>query len=319
VALLVAWFAATTVVIIWQSGRTGTIGPHHVFQGIVATLLGFGGGLLVASDHLPVVAGILAAVGMVLGVGGYAFLLFTFRWSRQHRWPFLFHSSLALVIVAMCSWTLLSQPAWLFAALAALLAVTGVRLDRVSPGLHAAMAVVFAALVGELGGVVFHGLVARGDSWPGVGGSASATLIVAVLCACLPLKDQSPVWPAWLPRLGRGVVILVAVLGIDAVLVRLAASWLAGEPGALDPGTLATLRTGILAASVVLLAGAGRYPRFRPARRLVWPLLAMIGLKLLVEDFPRGRAITMAVALLLSGVGLILAAALLRRESARPE
>ena len=319
VSILVGLFVATIMIIVLQSSRSGEVGPHQVIQGTLVTLLGFGGALLVAADHLPAIAKVLAAVGMTMGLAGYSFLLVTFRWSRQHRWVFLFHSSLALAIMAMCAWILFLQPAWLFSGFAVLLAVVGVLLDRVSPGLHAAMAVLLAAVVGELGGVIFDALAARGsDPWPGIGLLAAATLAAAVLCALLPLKVQSPVWPDWLPRVGRGAVILVAVLGIDAVLILLTAPYVAGDPGGFDPGTLAALRTGILAASVVVVAVLSRYERLQPSQRLVWPLLAAIALKLVVEDFPRGRAMTMAVALLLYGVALILATRLLRasREGA---
>ena len=313
VLILIGYFVATIVIIVLQSSRTGEVGPHQVIQGTLVTLLGFGGALLVAGGHLPGLAKILAAVGMTAGIAGYAFLLFTFRWSRQHRWVFLFHTSLALAVVAMASWILFPQPDWLFSGLAVLLAVAGVHLERVSPGLHAAMAVVFAALVGALGGVLFHALAASGGRpWPDIAPAALATLAAAVLCSVLPLKVQSPVWPEWLPRLGRGAVILVAVLGVDAVLIQVAAPFVAGEPGSFDPGVLAALRTGILAVSVVVLAGLSRVSRLRPAQRLVWPLLAAIALKLVAEDFLHGRAITMAVALLLYGIALILATRLKR-------
>lgn len=318
VSILSGYCAATLAIIVLQSRRDGKVGAHQVFQGVLVTLLGFGGALIVGDDHLPGIAKALGAVGLTVGICGYAFLLVTFRWAHEHRWAYLFHSSLAVALVAMGSLVLFPQPAWMFAGLAVLLALVGLRLDRASPGLHAAMAILFAAVVGEFGGMVFHGLAAPGSaSWPGITPEAATTLAAAILCALLRLKVQSPLWPSWLPRLGRGVVVLVAVLGIDAVLVQLAAPLVAGDPGAYDPGTLAALRTGILAVSVVVLAWGSRYRRLWPAQRLIWPLLGAIAVKLLVEDFPRGRAITMAVALLLCGVALILATRLKRTAKER--
>lgn len=313
VAILIGFFVATMVIIVLQSSRNGEVGPHQVIQGTLVTVLGYGGALLVAADHWPTMAKVLAALGLLIGIAGYVFLLVTFRWSRQHRWAFLLHTSLAVALVAMGSWILFAQPAWFFSGLAVLCSLAGVRLDRVSPGFHAAMGILFAAVAGELGAEILHALAAQGsDPWPGLVPAAVATLAAAVFCSLLPLKIQSPVWPAGLPRLGRGAVILVAVLGIDAVIIHLAAPFVAGDPGGFDPGVLAALRTGILTASVVVLAGMSRIPRLQPAQRLVWPLLAGIALKLAVEDFPRGRAITIAVALLFYGVSLILSTRLLR-------
>lgn len=320
ITILVGLFISTSVLIIIQSRGKEQIGAHQIIQGTLVTLLGYGGALLIAAEHLPGVAKVLAAVGMTLGVAGYAFLLVTFHWSREHRWSFLLHSSLALALVAMGSWVVFPQPAVLFSALAVLLAAVGVRLDRVSPGLHAAMAVLLAAVVGDFGGMVFHLLAAPGDSvWPTITPESIITLVAAVLCTFLPHKAQSPVWPDALPRLGRGVVILVTMLGLDALLVWWTAPFIAGEPGAFEPGILAALRTGVLATSVVVLAALSRYPRLLPAQRLVWPLLLIIPIKLAAEDFPRGRAITMAVALLLYGVALILSTRLLRvAKATRP-
>ncbi len=313
ITILVGLFIGTSVLIIIQSRGKEEVGAHQIIQGTLVTLLGYGGALLVAAEHLPGVAKVLAAVGLTLGAAGYAFLLVTFHWSREHRWAFLLHSSLALALVAMGSWIVFPQPAVLFSVLAVLLAVVGVRLNRVSPGLHAAMAILLAAVVGDFGGMVLHLLAAPGGSgWPTITPESAITLVAAVLCSLLPLKAQSPVWPDALPRLGRGVVILVAVLGLDALLVWCLAPFIAGEPGAFEPGTLAAVRTGVLATSVVVLAALSRYPRLRPAQRLVWPLLVIIPIKMAAEDFPRGRALTMAVALLLYGVALILSTRLLR-------
>lgn len=313
VVILSGYCVASLVIIIVHSRKTGDAGPHEFMQGVVAVLLGYGGALAVSAERLPAAATLLGVLGVVVGAAGYSFLLMTFRWSRAHRWVFLLHSSLAVVLVAMGSWSLFEEPAWLFVGLAILLAVVGILMGRVSPGLHASMAILFAVAVGDLGVVIVHALGAPGSArWPEISPSAAATLAAAVCCCLLPLRENSPIWPAWLPRMGRGAVVLVMVLGLDSLVVQLAAPLLAGSPGSLDPGVLASLRTGVLAVSIVALAWISRYRNWWPAQRLVWPLLGLAAIKLLAEDFPRGRASTMAVGLLSYGVALIVAARLRR-------
>jgi len=316
--ILIAFAVGTLAGFIRWSRSSGRAGAHAILQGPLATLIGFGGGLIIASEALPTVAVVIAAIALVGGGSGYVFLLVTFRWSRSHRWPFLLYSSIGLALVALGVGALFPEPTWFFAPLALILALFGVRLDRVSPTLHAAAAVLLSAVVGSLVASVYHWLLAPGG---GVHGSFGATggvsLVVAGVCSLLPLKTESPIWPGWFSRAGRAVVVLVALLGANALIVSLTAPLLAGRGSDFDPGALAALRTAVLSVSVVALAAASRWRPLRPARALVWPLLIGIGIKLLAEDFPQGRAITLALALLLGGGALILSTRLLR-ASTRP-
>ena len=311
--ILVGFAVGSLAGFISWSRSSGRAGAQAGLQGTFATLIGFGGGLFIAGGMLPGVAIVLASFALAAGGGGYVFLLVTFGWSRGHRWPFLLYSSLGLAMVALGAGTLFPEPAWFFAPLALILALAGVRLDRVSPTLHAAAAALLAAAVGGLAASsIIHcwprARVAHGC----LGHDGVASLVVVGVCAVLPLKTESPIWPGWLSRLGRTVVVLVALLGIDALIVCLAAPAIAGAGAGFDAAALAALRTGVLSASVVVLAAAIRWRPLRPARALVWPLLIAIGIKLLAEDFPNGRAITLAIALLLGGGALILSTQLLR-------
>jgi len=295
------------------SRRSGRAGAQASLQGTLATLVGFGGALFIAGGMLPAVATALASFALAAGGSGYVFLLVTFGWSRDHRWPFLLYSSLALALVALGAGTLFPEPAWFFAPLALILALVGVRLNRVSPSLHAAAAALLAAAVGGLAASVYQSLLAPAGSGQGCFSATGVTsLLVVGVCAVLPLKTESPIWPGWLSRLGRAVVVLVALLGVAGLIVCLAAPMVARLGEGLDPGALAALRTAVLSASVVALAAVIRWRPLRPARVLVWPLLLAIGIKLLAEDFPNGRAITLAISLLLGGGALILSAHLLR-------
>ena len=62
-----------------------------------------------------------------------------------------------------------------------------------------------------------------------------------------------------------------------------------------------------------MLALSSRHDRWTEARWLAYPLLALVGIKLILEDFPNGRPLTMLIALALVGGALILVAKLQRR------
>ena len=71
-----------------------------------------------------------------------------------------------------------------------------------------------------------------------------------------------------------------------------------------DPGTRA-----------LGLACVGRAPRLREASWLVYPTLALGGVKLLAEDFPHSTAATLFIALAMYGGALIAAPRLIQRPT----
>ena len=72
-------------------------------------------------------------------------------------------------------------------------------------------------------------------------------------------------------------------------------------------------RTAVLVVAALGLATLARTAHGREAGWLVYPLIALIGLKLLFADFPNGRPETLFVALAAYGCVLILAPRLMRR------
>jgi hypothetical protein len=83
--------------------------------------------------------------------------------------------------------------------------------------------------------------------------------------------------------------------------------------GLMDAGRLAAVRTAVLAAGAVGLAALSSLRRRIEALWLSQALLVLGGMKLAVEDFPRGRAGTLFLGLAFYGAALILMARL--RES----
>jgi hypothetical protein len=80
----------------------------------------------------------------------------------------------------------------------------------------------------------------------------------------------------------------------------------------IDLSVLATIRTAVLVLSTLLVARAGRVDGGREASWLVYPLLIVIGIKLLFADFPQGRPQTLFAALALYGLALIAGPRLMR-------
>jgi hypothetical protein len=69
-----------------------------------------------------------------------------------------------------------------------------------------------------------------------------------------------------------------------------------------------------LSAASVTLALSSRFKRWPEARWLVYPVLLLVGVKLLLEDFPNGQPASLFVALALVGSALLLVAKLLSRD-----
>ena len=77
--------------------------------------------------------------------------------------------------------------------------------------------------------------------------------------------------------------------------------------GSVDLGVLATVRAGVLAAATLLVAWGARRDRLREWVWLVYPLLVLVGLKMVAQDFNYSRPATLFIALALYGAALIVA------------
>ncbi len=72
-----------------------------------------------------------------------------------------------------------------------------------------------------------------------------------------------------------------------------------------EPGRVAAARGAVLAAASVLLASLRRLPTLAPLARLTYPVLAIAGLKLLIDDLPHGRPSTLVATFVVYGAALI--------------
>lgn len=295
--------------------RGKDVGVFETIQGILVIAIAF----LTAVVASNVGSDILAEAGvmsLVLSACAYA-LAFTPKTRSVRGRNFYFYSTMGLLLVVAGSAVVVSPgkaaAAWSLMALA--MAWFSGRYGRVALSLQCTFLLV-AAGVGS--GILATGYQAlAGDVvvvWPALDPSHVIIALTTVACLFIPVAQQSERWGvlAGLPQL---LVLALSVWEVGGLLVVFFAPLIAhsGGPNA-DLANLAALRTAVLAASSVSLALSSRYKRWPEARWLVYPVLILVGFKLLLEDFPNGEPVTLFVAFALVGGALILVAKLLSRD-----
>jgi hypothetical protein len=292
------------------------VGAFEMAQGALAVLLGYRGALQVTRGAGLELAW-LGAAGLAIATAAYVASFGTALRTERPR-SFFYYTSLALVLVLLGSSVVLDAPALSLAwsALALACGVLSWRLRRVTLDLHGALYAGAAAGVSGLASAAASGLLAAPpEILPAAPPWAFPTLAAAVAYLLLPIARVSPAWGRF-ARLPGVLMLALAAAGLGGVIVlSLAPLSAAGE--AADPGALAALRTVVLSVAAVALARLGLTERYREASWLVYPLLVGTGFKVVAEDFLRGRAATLFVALAALGAALIAVARLGRRPPAR--
>ena len=315
--LLLGSYLATIAARTLLRGRN--VIPFEIAQTPAALVVGLGGAVAVArqTGSGAVALGIAA---LVIGGGCYA-VAFAFVDRRQGRGRnFYFYTSLAFVLTLTGAAVLLPATSLVLtcSALALVSAWCASRFSRAALTLHSAVYLFAGALVSGLLAAAELGLAGSADvPWPPLSGSVWAVVAAAVACIVIPRASAGAEATA-LWQVPRASVALLLVSALGAIVMTLLAPRIAGLPGAgCDAGTLATLRTGVVALAAVALARLGRHDRFVELRWLLYPLLIGGGLKLLVEDLPHSRPATLFIALALYGGALILAPRLARSPAPR--
>ena len=300
--------------------RRRSVGVFDAVQAVLAVTLGLAGALEAGAvaGAPPVVAG---SVALLLGAGGYAVAFFFVEPRPGSGRNFYAFSSFALALalaglgillggmgLAMAELALASAAGWL-----------SVRFRRMTLRFHAAVYLAAAAFGSGLMKAAADRLTGpAAGPWQGVSLAAGLAALVTAAGYAYRLAIRERAASAWAHRLpdAAGAVLLAwAVPGLAAgVFCR----WLAGAPGAgADAAVVAAVRTVLGAALAVGLAWAGRRWEVPEFLWLAYPALAAGGVKLLAEDFPVGRPVTLVVALAFYGGTLILVPKLLRKETQR--
>jgi hypothetical protein len=301
--------AATAVPLLLFAGYLGLIrsrgfseerGPRmlELVQGTAATLLGYCAASIVARED-PASRYLFLAVGI-------GFAAFLYSAGKDFLLP-----GLGLLVVLFATGIVTSRPEAVWAVLAALFFAAGKYAPASPLSLHGAI-YLFAAGVasGLLQSALWSVAAPAGVRWPPLSFSGVLVAGVGVASFLTAAPDgKRGVW-AGLPGL---LALLVALLGCTAGAMLLLSPMASVADGLMDAGRLAAVRTAVLAAGAVGLAALSSLRRRIEALWLSQALLVLGGMKLAVEDFPRGRAGTLFLGLAFYGAALILMARL--RES----
>jgi hypothetical protein len=296
--------------------------PPGIFEAVQALLvssLAFALALLAVRAQ-QIDAAVLGSLALAAGVAAYG-LASTPATRAERGSGYYFYSTFGLALV-IAGTVLVLSPVWAAVAwslLAIAFAWFSGRYARVSFSLHCTLLLLAAAAgSGVLAAGLFAFIGSPAETWPGVTGPVLLVTGATVACLFIPVAHRSDQWGA-LALVPQAVVLALSLWSVGGLLVLVLAPPLAGAPGPdADLGTLAALRTAVLAAAAVTLALSSRYRRWPEARWLAYPVLIALGLKLIFEDFPSGRPLTLFIALALVGGALILVSRMLPPAEAEP-
>ncbi len=304
--LVVCTFSAayTWLIVHGLLGRIQPPGVFDVLQGLALVLIGLIGIPAIAATVSPAVGVGLGLMVLLSGAAAYAIGL-GLSTDRPYRMPTVhFFTSAAVAIVLVGAASLMqgvTLTMW-FAGMAFVFSWVGARRLQPTFLLHGSVYVIASAMTLGLVGSLGLAWLLPFDTWPAL---APLLWLVAAAAALGVLG----------PRLAAGdlggYLTVVARTTNATVFTAVAATWLlitlgpwlAGLP---EAGSLAALRSAVLAVTAVCAAAAGRANRSRAFGRLAYPVLAIGAVKLVVEDFWRSGPLMIFVALACFGVALIL-------------
>jgi len=280
----------------------------------LAMLAGVGGALILVARTGVAAAG--TGLGfLACGLLAYAVAM---GWVlRRERIGARFHlyASLALGFTLAGSALLLSGPplvvSWL--GLALLLAVIA-RLRLRVLALHAAVFALAAAGVSGLLAEATATVAGREAAGAALHAPASV-LVLATLALVTSITAGTTARPRLAERVPQALLLTALLVAAAGLAMSALLPAVAGEDAAASAGRVATARTAVLVGGVLALAALGRTGAFLEARWLVYPWLAAVGLKILLEDLPRGRPATLVLTFALFGTALIAVSRLRRRPA----
>jgi hypothetical protein len=321
VAMLLQWslLAAYVISIAVRTlvrGRNVTL--FEVVQTAAALVIAFGGTIVLTrtTGTLPAAIGVTS---LVFGAVCYG-VTFAFIERRQGLERNLyFYSSMALVLV-LAGFTIALREPWLgtvLAVLGVLAAGSWSRVGRLYMLLHGVAYLLAASIVS---GALAYGARALATASTGPWAVPGVVILVVLVASALSagLVAARP-WPE------GGIVAGSLRVLVVMVLVWVACGWLVGwlvpavaglADRSVDLGAVATVRTCVLTMAALLIAWISRQARFREWAWLVYPLLVLIGLKMVAQDFKYSRPATLFIALAIYGAALIVAPRLRRGTGA---
>lgn len=290
-------------------------GTFEVVQTMAVFAIGAGGALGAAGAVSPALQIATASGLLAAGTLGYAVALVRAGTFPPRMVAYL--TTVAGALAMLGGWVGLSglvRDGWLV-LVAGTLIWLGARTDRAIIALH-------AALFATAGGVSTGLLRFSVEAWTGTPSAVIQPLAIVALGTCaLGLArgshgDNDDA--GWLRGLSRSILAVLLVAGGGACVVDLLIRLVAGaNPSA---AVLASIRTITLATGAIGLAAAARRTFGRELGQLAYPVVVIVGGKILVEDLHVSPPSMLFVILGVYGISLILTARLFgarRRPASR--
>lgn len=280
--------------------------PFEIFQAAAALAVGLGGAAAVASRGGGAVEVAFGVVSVACGLAAYGVAFAFIERREKGSANFWFYTSAAIVLVLAGTALVLREPALAlaWAGAGAVLAVLARRSGRVTLATHAAAYGIAATLAAGLLAHAGETSFAPVDQ-PWSGASLADVVVLAATLLTAWLASATPRGRT-LDRIPLTILVAAAACAAAGVAIGWLVPLAAGVPGAgAAPGAVATVRTGVWVAGALLLTWLARRDAWREAGWLVYPALAAIGLKILLEDLQRSRPATLFLAFALYGGALI--------------
>lgn len=196
-------------------------------------------------------------------------------------------------------------------------AVLGRRLERISLLAYGALFIWAAAATSGLLDAVSDGFLGGVQRWRPPGAAALVVLGLALAAyAVTATSSRQPTVRASIARLPASAILLLCAIGFGALVVHVGRALIGIHVE--DHAFLATGRTVALVAVATLVALGYRRLHWVELGWIAYFLLGLGGIKLVVEDLPNGRALTLLVAFAAYGIALIAIQKLVRPSHERP-
>ena len=281
--------------------------PVRVFdflQTAAAWAIGWGGAVQLARANDSGIR-VLAVFALLVGCAAYAgaFGVVDRRQGRNRSFLFLSSLGLALVLLGL-SGAVGSASAVLWAVLGLIAAGAGSYWDRVTLRAHAALLLAAAWIGSGVAAEAAGDLSGRAGFEEVPGAAAMIVALLTLITTMVVLFARRLKSSGWVQRLPLTALLVMSGMVLAATLVSLAA--LVAPGSALWMGTVALSALTIAAAVLASRWGV------QEAGWVVYPLLALTGLRVLLTDLASGRTVVFVIALAAYGTALVLSPRLLR-------
>jgi hypothetical protein len=301
-ATLVVGYVGSSVACALRGRRPG--GAVDFLQSVAVWAIGWGGAARLARLH-GVGTGGLSFLAVAAGVAAYACAFgIVDRYHGRNR-SFFYLSTLAVALV------LLGLPgvsgggtASLWALLAVIAAAVGSRWDRVTLRVHAVVLLGAAWTAGGVAAAIAGYLAGRSGTDVVVHAGIMGVAVMTVVTTLVMLFGSRLRAPGWAQRLPLTALLVMTGLVCTAAVISLAVAMVpAASPG------IGTVALAIVTIGFAVLASRWGVVE---AGWVVYPLLAVTGLRVVFIDLMSGRTVVFVVALAAYGAALILSPRLAR-------